>query len=192
VNFEIGAPLFGAPRRPMTTTHGGPVSDLPSEARSEAAPPTKSEAKSEPRFSLTLDRVERYRFDATFDDDAWPTVRLDEPEPLGEGTGPNASRMLGAAIGNCLSASLLFCLDKARVPVGDVTAHVEGRLRRNERGRLRIGEVKVTIRPRVDGVPRSRLARCLELFEDFCLVTQSVREGIDVKVDVEPLGAVEE
>ena len=151
-----------------------------------------SETKPEPRFSLTLDRIEKYRFDAYFDDDSWPALRLDEPEPLGESTGPNASRVLAAAIGNCLSASLLFCLEKARVPVGDVTARVEGRMTRNERGRLRVGEVKVTIQPHVEGIPRSRLARCMELFEDFCVVTQAVREGIDVQVEVEPVGAMEE
>jgi organic hydroperoxide reductase OsmC/OhrA len=160
----------------MKDTHGGTV----------------SETKPEGRFSLTLDRIEKYRFDAHFDDDSWPALRLDEPEPLGEGTGPNASRVLGAAIGNCLSASLLFCLEKARVPVGDVTTRVEGRMTRNERGRLRIGEVKVTIQPRVEGIPRSRLSRCIELFEDFCVVTATVRDGLDVKVEVEPVGATEE
>jgi hypothetical protein len=30
------------------------------------------------------------------------------------------------------------------------------------------------------------MQRCLELFEDFCVVTQSVRAGINVEVDVEP------
>ena len=31
----------------------------------------------------------------------------------------------------------------------------------------------------------SRSKRCLELFEDFCVVTESVRKGIEVNVDVE-------
>lgn len=33
------------------------------------------------------------------------------------------------------------------------------------------------------------VAKCLGSFEDFCVVTQSVREGIDVRVRVEPEGA---
>ena len=38
---------------------------------------------------------------------------MDEPEPMGENSGPNAGKVLAAAIGNCLTASLLFCLQKA-------------------------------------------------------------------------------
>jgi uncharacterized OsmC-like protein len=30
------------------------------------------------------------------------------------------------------------------------------------------------------------MARCLEVFEDYCVVTQSVRDGIDITVSVEP------
>ena len=51
--------------------------------------------------------------------------------------------------------------------------------------RLRVGAVEVTIHPQVaaDAEP---LMKCLGTFEDFCMVTQSVRQGIDVKVRVEP------
>jgi uncharacterized OsmC-like protein len=139
-----------------------------------------------PSFSLTLEQRERFQFDVTFDDESWPVLRLDEPSPLGDGTAPNASRALGAAIGNCLAASLLFCLQKARVPVAGLGAEVRGEMTRNEKGRMRIGSVEVVLRPTLDGVPAEKLGRCLDLFEDFCVVTQSVREGIDVKVSVEP------
>lgn len=37
---------------------------------------------------------------------------------------------------------------------------------------------------------RERMGRCLEIFESFCTVTESVRQGIDVKVSVEPAGGV--
>ena len=91
-------------------------------------------------------------------------------------------------MGNCVAASLLFCLEKARVPVTDIKARVTGTIGRNDRGRLRIRSLKVVVEPTVDGVPPQRLARCLEIFEDFCIVTQSVREGIEVDVVVEPRG----
>jgi uncharacterized OsmC-like protein len=136
-------------------------------------------------FSLSLAQVERFQFAVTFDNEAWPSLRMDEPAPLGDDTGPSASRVLGAAIGNCLAASLLFCLQKSRVPVKGLQVAVEGQVGRNDKGRLRIGSVKVVLSPTLDGVPPERMARCLDLFEDFCLVTQSVREGIDVEVSVE-------
>lgn len=137
-------------------------------------------------FSMTLEQVERFQFDVNFDNPAWPPLRLDEPAPLGDDSAPNASRILGAAIGNCLAASLLFCLQKSRVPVKGIRAAVEGDLVRNEKGRMRIGSVHVVLHPTLDGVPVERLERCRELFEDFCVVTQSVRDGIDVQVSVEP------
>jgi len=156
-------------------------------AGARPADPLRETAVSEtPTFSVDLHRTEHFQFDVTFDDPSWGGLRLDEPEPLGEGRGPNASRLLGAAIGNCLGASLLFCLQKAHVEVTGLAAHVEGVLERNEKGRMRIGSVNVVLRPNVDGVPPERLSRCIDIFEDFCLVTQSVREGIEVAVTVEP------
>ena len=143
-----------------------------------------------PTFAVSMERVERFKFDVRFDDPSWPALRLDEPAPLGDGTAPNASRVLGAALGNCLAASLLFCLEKARVPVAGMRAEVRGALARNAKGRLRVASVEVTLHPTVEGVPAERLTRCLDLFEDFCVVTQSVRDGIDVRVTVEPAGMV--
>lgn len=139
-------------------------------------------------FALSLEQRERFLFDVTFDGPGWPTLRLDEAQPLGDGSAPNASRILGAAVGNCLAASLLFCLEKARVPVAGLRAEVRGELARNERGRLRIASMGVVLRPSLERVPPERIERCLELFEDFCVVTQSVREGLDVRVSVEPEG----
>jgi uncharacterized OsmC-like protein len=141
-----------------------------------------------PAFSLSLAQVEDFQFDVTFDNEAWPPLRLDEPAPMGGDTGPNAVRVLGAAVGNCLAASLLFCLQKSRVPVKGLRAKVAGELVRNDKGRMRIRTVKVTLHPTLDGVPPDRMARCIELFEDFCVVTQSVRDGIDVQVAVEATG----
>ena len=131
--------------------------------------------------TVRLDRD--YRFTAAFDDVAGAApVAFDEPAPLGAGTAPNAAAMLGAAVGNCLAASLAFCLRRARVDVAGLTARVTVRVDRNERGRFRIAGIGVELDPRV--ADAARLARCSELFEDFCIVTESVRQGIPVAVTV--------
>ena len=136
-------------------------------------------------FITKLNRVKDYQFKVEFDLPGMPELVTDEAEPLGKNAGPNPSRMLSAAVGNCLSSSLLFCLSKARVDVGDLKASVETVMRRNEKGRWRIASLKVNFYPTIkaEDIPKSK--RCLGVFEDFCIVTESVRKGIEVNVDVE-------
>lgn len=137
-------------------------------------------------FRAHVVQRDHFRFDVTFDSESWDPIVVDEPAPLGGDAGPNAARLLAAAVGNCLAASLLLCLQKSRVELRGLEAGVEGVLERNEQGRFRIAGMSVAITPTVVGEPSKKYERCLELFEDFCIVTQSVREGIDVEVAVDP------
>jgi organic hydroperoxide reductase OsmC/OhrA len=136
-------------------------------------------------LTITLD--EGYRFTVDFQQDGVASLVMDEPPPLGEGGGPNAARVLAASIGNCLSASALYCLRRARVEVNAMRTNVTATLVRNEAGRLRVGGVRVELNPVVAAADQQRMRRCLEIFEDFCVVTQSVRDGIDVDVAVQPV-----
>lgn len=144
---------------------------------------------SDQTFEITLERTQGYQFSVDSHQPGVPPWLVDETPPLGEGHGPNPARMLAAAIGHCLSASALFCLGKARVNVRGMRTTVSGGLVRNEQGRLRIGGLTVRLHPDVAPEDRDRLGRCLELFEDFCVVTQSVRRGIEVQVSVDLTGS---
>ena len=138
-------------------------------------------------FELTMELQGGYRFLVDFAQPGVPPLLLDEPEPLGEGEGPNAAKVLAAAVGNCLSASALYCLRRARIDVQGMRTTVSASLARNEAGRLRLQGIQVRVTPVVDAAEHGRMRRCLELFEDFCVVTQSVRNGIEVDVAVEPV-----
>jgi len=135
---------------------------------------------------LRMHLEDGYRFEVDFGMEGVPPLVADEPPPLGEGEGPNATRLLAAAVGNCLASSALFCLRKARVPVTGMDVEVRATLERNEAGRIRIGGVDVKLHPHIDDEDAGRIGRCLDLFEDFCMVTQSVRQGIPVEVQVTP------
>ncbi len=139
-------------------------------------------------FTLELEHLAGYEFRLRFDQPQLPELLLDEPPPLGGQRGPNASRLLAAAVAHCLSASLLFCLNKAHARVPGVRARVTTEYARNDRGRLRIGTMRVAIELAGAVEPPERLARCRELFEDYCVVTQSVRTGIPVEVEVRGAG----
>ncbi len=135
-------------------------------------------------FAVELEQQEDFAFRVKFD---WPgveTLLLDEPEPLGRGTGPNAARLIGAAVANCLSSSLLFCMRKFHQAPGKMRAHAKGEIVRNERGRMRIGRIDVTIQLADPIESIGHFDRCAQQFEDFCIVTESVRHGIPVGVRV--------
>jgi organic hydroperoxide reductase OsmC/OhrA len=135
-------------------------------------------------FEVRLSRVAGYEFQVDFGAEGIPALVVDEPPPLGANAGPNPARLLATAVADCLSASLIFCLGRSRVQVAGVDTRVVGTLRRNERGRLRIGRLEVSIRIDVPGAEPARLGRCLETFEDFCVVTASIRTGIEVDLTV--------
>ena len=134
---------------------------------------------------ITLKLAHDYQFVAEFDDvpNVSP-ITFDEPEPLGGGRGPNAAAVLGAAVGNCLAASLAFCLRRSRADVTDLTAHVTTHVTRNEKGRHRISSIDVELEPVLASGHGGPLDRCEELFEDFCTVTASVKQGIPVHISL--------
>ncbi len=136
-------------------------------------------------FSVELEQGPGYEFRVRFDAPREAELLLDEPPPLGAGRGPNAARLVAAAVANCLSASLVFCLaGKFKQKPGPVRALATGRLVRNDRGRYRIGGIQVvlSLAEKLGEMPHQ--GRCLEQFEDFCIVTDSVRRGIPVSVTV--------
>ncbi len=136
------------------------------------------------RFTIHVEQLDGFEFRVKFDKEQFTPLLLDEPPPLGHDVAPNAARVLAAAIGNCLSASLVFCLKKAGVAAGGVTADVDVEIVRNDARRLRVGKVNVTLHTSLPAEDPA-LVGCLSTFEDFCIVTQSVRHGIDVSVAVE-------
>ena len=138
----------------------------------------------EREYHVTLKSIHGYAFTAEFPDADWPAIVLDEPQPLGDGEGPNAAAVLGAAVGNCLAASLAFCMRKSHLEIGGLEADVTTHVARNEQGRFRVTGIDVSLHPTLTVPDAAREARCKALFEDFCVVTESVRRGIPVNVTV--------
>jgi organic hydroperoxide reductase OsmC/OhrA len=139
----------------------------------------------EGRFTIHLEQQEDYRILVRFDWKKAADLIMDEPPPLGEASGPNASRLLAAAAANCLSASLLYCLAKDEPPVHSLRTEATCVMIRNEKKRLRIGGMEVRLIVGDDLMSSRRFDRCKTLFEDFCVVSSSIREGIPIKVSVQ-------
>ena len=138
----------------------------------------------EARFTLTLEHLEDYEFKVKFDKKILDDMLVDEPPPLGGLAGPNPSRLLAVSAANCLSASLLYCINRDEVPPSSVTTEATVTIVRNEKKRLRIGRIDVVLQisEALSGAPKMK--RCMNLFEDFCVVTDSIRNGIPIGVEV--------
>ena len=99
--------------------------------------------------------------------------------------GPNPTRMLGLALLGCLSASFIFCLKKRNLTLDDLKAEAELTIARNKKGFWRVKKIDVEIDIKIsDPDTRKRADQCRKMFEEYCVVTQAVREGIDVEVNV--------
>jgi len=136
-------------------------------------------------FTIDIERLEDYKFRVEFDKESMGDLLTDESEDAGgDEEGPNPSRLLAASSLNCLMASLTFCLKKKRVDLKSLKGSVTGTVERVD-GRLRVTKLEAKIRPEVDTEDKKKLEKCEEIFEDYCVVTQSIRNGIDVDVEVE-------
>lgn len=138
----------------------------------------------EGRFTFEMEQLEGYQFNVRFDLKKAQDLLMDEPPPLGERDGPNASRLLAAAAANCMSASLLYCLAKEDAPARSIKTTVTCKMVRNEQKRIRVGGLEVRLQISDELKDGKRFGRCLELFEDFCVVSASIREGVPIAVEV--------
>jgi uncharacterized OsmC-like protein len=139
------------------------------------------------RFSISIEQVQDYEFRVKFDKAHYAGLTMDEPAPLGKDSGPSPVRILAAAVGNCLAASLVFCASKRGVKIQTIRAEVRAEIVRNENKRLRVGRMEVEIDPGLDPESMERVRACLPTFEEFCTVTASVRQGIEIVTSVKGL-----
>ena len=133
----------------------------------------------------TVHLVQRqdYQFTMQFGGAA-PDWLADEPPPLGKGEGPSPVQLLSAAVGTCLSDSLLFALRKYKQAPEPIRCEVTADVGRNPENRLRVLGMQVRLTLGVAAAGLQHLDRVLDQFEAFCTVSQSVDAGIPITVQV--------
>ena len=138
---------------------------------------------SETTIQVSLHQQQDYRFDIRFGGDV-PTLTSDEPAPLGTGLGPSPVQLLSAAVGNCLSDSLLFALRKFKQAPEPIRCDITSEVGRNADNRLRVLGIHAVLTLGVPAESLAHLDRVLDTFETYCTVTQSVGQGIPVTIQV--------
>ena len=143
--------------------------------------------QAERRFAVSINHESGFRFSSQASEDGRNhgiPFASDEPDPVGEASAPSTPALLGAAVGHCLSASLLEALRHAHLEVLSCETETVAVVKPNAGGLPRIDHIEVTIRPSLAGTS-PRVKRCAEVFERYCTVTSSVKEGIAVRVQVD-------
>ena len=132
---------------------------------------------------VSLKQKEDYRFSVNFGGSV-PPLLTDEPVPLGTGTGPSPIQLLCAALGNCLSDSLLFAFRKFKQTPEPIHCEVQAVIGRNEHGHVRVLRMEAKLKLGVAANQVEHSDRVLSQFEEFCTVTQSVGLGIPIHTQV--------
>lgn len=138
----------------------------------------------EQSIELSLEQVADFEFRVRFDGTAIQALSTDESPPQGHNAGPNPARLLLTAVANCLTASLLFSLRKFRNEPGPIKAKARAEMARNAAGRWRVVGMDIDVQLADAATSLKHCDRALTQFEDFCVVTESVRAGVPVTVRV--------
>lgn len=134
-------------------------------------------------IELNLEQVQDYEFRVNFPNGV-PALTTDEPIPLGTSRGPSPVQLLVTAVGNCLTDSLLFALRKFKQNAEPLRTEARATVGRNAQGRLRVQLIEARLHLGAPASELSHLDRILGQFENFCTVTQSVAQGLPVRVEV--------
>jgi uncharacterized OsmC-like protein len=137
----------------------------------------------EKQITVRLQQKQDYRLKIVFGE-AVPDLTGDEPAPLGGGVGPSPVQLLAAAVGSCLTDSLLFAIRKYKQSPEPLHCEVVADVGRNPEGRLRVVRIKVVLTLGTPAGELQHLQRALDQFEQFCTVSQSVGAAIPIEVEV--------
>ena len=88
--------------------------------------------------------------------------------PLCTGTGPLPVQLLCAAVGNCLSDSLLFAFRKFKQTPEPIHCEAQAVIGRNEQGRMRVLKMDAKLKLGVAANQLEHAERVLSQFEEFC------------------------
>lgn len=141
---------------------------------------------SEDEYSVEIGimRETDYKFIVDFQIEGVEELTVDEDPPIGRNEGPDPSRLLGAAVAQCMMSSLVFCMNKSHSRMNSLDGTAKIKFGRNEENRLRIIGIDLSINAGIAENEEGKLERCIPIFERFCTVTESIRKGIPVTLSI--------
>jgi uncharacterized OsmC-like protein len=101
-----------------------------------------------------------------------------------EKIGPNPSKLLALSVLSCLASSYAFCLQKRDFELSDLEGKAVITSKRNKNGLWRLKKIDIKLIPKIDNPKmRKRATLCKKIFEQFCIISESLREGIEINTE---------
>jgi uncharacterized OsmC-like protein len=98
--------------------------------------------------------------------------------------GPNPSKLLALSILGCLAASYAFCLQKRNFSLSEFEGKAFITSKRNEKGLWRIKKIDIKLTPKIDNpIMHNRADQCQKIFKQYCIISESLKEGIEINTD---------
>ncbi len=111
---------------------------------------------------------------------------VDEPESFhGTNLGPSAVEYLLVGIGGCLGTTFIYCLQKRNIELNECNMLVDGKLSHaGPKKRLKLVNVNVEMKFSAKGTTsKERINECIKDFRENCIVTNSIADGLPIKVN---------
>ncbi len=102
-----------------------------------------------------------------------------------EKIGPSPIKLLALSVLSCLAACFEFCLQKKGFTLSDLDGRAEVTFLRKDKDFWRIKKIDVDILPKIDNLEmRKSIAQCKGLFEQHCIISESLRKGMEINVNL--------
>ena len=102
-----------------------------------------------------------------------------------EKLGPSPTKLLGLSVLGCLAASFSFCLQKSDFSLSGLNGSAEVTIVRNNKGFWRVNKIDIKMIPQIDTPEmRKRVDQCTKFFEQYCIISESLRTGFEVNVNL--------
>jgi putative redox protein len=114
-------------------------------------------------------------------------IHLDEPESFhGTDIGPSPVEYFLIGIGGCLGSTFTYCLQKQEVEIDALEVVVDGQLKHvgpNMSLKLVNIEAEILFTAK-DGKLSGKIEQCIKTFRDYCIVSNSITQGVPLDVKV--------
>jgi uncharacterized OsmC-like protein len=135
-------------------------------------------------MKVLLDYTKDLHFKASVRD--FKDFDVDEPSSFhGSDLGPSAVEYLLIGVGGCLGTTFIYCLQKKNIELEMLKVEVDGKLSHTSpKMLLRLVNIDVDLKftPK-EGSSDVEINRCIKEFLDYCIISNSIANGLPINVN---------